>query len=438
MPTVFWFRRDLRLADHPALLAACAAAGDGGVVPLFVLDPVLWDSAGPARQARLTASLRALDESLGGSLTVRRGDPAAVIVALVREVGADSVHISGDHGPYGSRRDEAVARALGDVPLLPLGSPYAVAPGRVLTGAGNGYQVFTPFLRAWVDHGWRAPVDPPAPDQRWLPCAGDGIPDVPDAVTLTQVGEAAAHTRWREFLAGAIETYPQDRDRPGVDGTSRLSAALRWGEIHPRTLLADLDGSEPATQFRAEIAWREFHADVLARNPEARRRPLRPEFAALEHDEPGAAFVAWQRGETGFPIVDAGMRELLATGLMHNRVRMITASFLVKDLHIAWWHGARHFMHHLIDGDLASNQLNWQWVAGSGSDASPYFRVFNPTTQGRKFDKDGTYVRRWIPELADVADPHEPADVPGYPAPIVDHAAERRESLDRWERIRRG
>jgi deoxyribodipyrimidine photo-lyase len=217
-----------------------------------------------------------------------------------------------------------------------------------------------------------------------------------------------------------------------------MSTYLKWGEIHPRTMLADLGSGDSAATYRRELAWREFHADVLWNNPESARQDLRDEFKAMEHDEPGPLFEAWKEGRTGFPIVDAGMRQLLATGRIHNRVRMICASFLVKDLHVWWWHGAHHFMQWLADGDLPSNQLNWQWVAGSGTDAAPYFRVFNPTTQGKKFDPDGSYVRRWVEELRDVpaGQIHEPSGVPGYPAPVVDHAAERREALARYERLR--
>jgi deoxyribodipyrimidine photo-lyase len=217
---------------------------------------------------------------------------------------------------------------------------------------------------------------------------------------------------------------------------------LKWGEIHPRTMLADLAAlrSNGARTYRTELAWREFYADVLFARPETARDYYRPEYAAMSYAEPGAALDAWRRGRTGFPIVDAGQRQLRHTGWMHNRVRMITASFLVKDLHIEWQYGARHFMRWLVDGDLASNQHGWQWVAGCGTDAAPYFRVFNPTTQGRRFDPDGGYVRRWVPELADVADPHDPGpddrERVGYPEPMVDHAEERREALARWEEIR--
>ena len=213
---------------------------------------------------------------------------------------------------------------------------------------------------------------------------------------------------------------------------------LKYGEVHPRTLLADLAAHRGvgAATFRNELAWREFYADVLWHHPDSAREYLRPEFARMAYDEPGDALTAWQRGRTGFPIVDAGMRQLRATGWVHNRVRMIVASFLVKDLHVEWQHGARHFLRWLVDGDLASNNHGWQWVAGSGTDAAPYFRVFNPLTQGRKFDPDGTYVRRWVTELADDPDPHGTGARNGYPDPIVDHAEERREALARWERIR--
>jgi deoxyribodipyrimidine photo-lyase len=323
-----------------------------------------------------------------------------------------------------------------------------VAPGRVTNGSGDAYQVYTPFSRAWLDHGWRGPVGPPA-RASWVELA-DGATAIPDpapppGLELPEAGEAAALRRWAEFL-DQVDDYEEDRDRPAVPGTSRLSVHLKWGEIHPRTLLADLarKQSAGAATFRKELAWREFYADVLFHRPETARDYLRPELARMGYDRPGRKLEAWQRGRTGFPVVDAGMRQLRATGWMHNRVRMVVASFLVKDLHLEWQHGARHFMHWLVDGDLASNQQNWQWVAGSGTDAAPYFRVFNPTGQGKRFDPDGSYVRRWVEELRDpdrVPDPHDPdpdtRDLVGYPQPIVDHRVERQEALDRWQAIRR-
>ncbi len=443
MAAVMWFRRDLRIQDNPALIEALAA---GPVLPLFVVDPALWSPSGRPRRAYLAASLRSLDASLralGGRLQVASGDPVRRVVEAAREVGADQVHLAADFGPYGRRRDEQVAQAARDagIELVPTGSPYAVAPGRIRSQSGAPYKVYTPFSKAWAAHGWRAPAGTPTGGE-WLALNhAEPLPeaDAPDGLQLPPAGEPAAHARWAAFVEDGLTDYRDHRDRPDLDGTSRLSPHLRWGEIHPRTLLADLggrDGAGPAT-YRNELAWREFYADVLFHRPESAREYWRPEFAAMTYDEPGEQLRAWREARTGYPIVDAGMRQLAAIGWMHNRVRMIVASFLVKDLHVEWQHGARHFMDHLVDGDLASNQHGWQWVAGSGTDASPYFRVFNPTTQGRRFDPEGAYVRRWVPELADAEDPHEPGDVAGYPAPIVSHAAERQEALARYEKIRR-
>jgi deoxyribodipyrimidine photo-lyase len=440
MPAVMWFRRDLRVRDNPALLEAVA---DGDVLPLFVLDPALWGPAGPSRRAYLAASLAALRQDV--PVSVVRGDPVRRVVRAAREVGAERVHVAADFGPYGRERDGAVERALAEagIELVRTGSPYAVAPGGVTNGSGEPYQVFTPFSKAWADHGWRGPVDAPR-EVSWLTLEdATEVPRtrLPAGLELPEAGEAAAHRRWADFL-DVVDDYAENRDRPAVDGTSRLSVHLKYGEIHPRTVLAELAArrSAGAATYRKELAWREFYADVLHTRPRTARDYLRPDFARMRYDEPGDAFDAWRDGRTGFPVVDAGMRQLRATGWMHNRVRMIAASFLVKDLHVEWQHGARHFLHWLVDGDLASNQHGWQWVAGSGTDATPYFRVFNPTSQGRKFDPGGEYVRRWVPELADVADPHEPGpddrDRVGYPHPVVDHAEERREALARWEEIR--
>jgi deoxyribodipyrimidine photo-lyase len=269
---------------------------------------------------------------------------------------------------------------------------------------------------------------------------------LPEGLRLPAAGEPAALLRWHDFLQRRLERYPATRDRPDLDGTSRMSVHLKWGEIHPRTMLADLarsGSSQGASRYATELAWREFYAEVLAQYPDSARQYLRPEFAAMEYDEPGSRFTAWADGLTGYPIVDAGMRQLRAEGWMHNRIRMVVASFLVKDLHIEWRHGARHFMRWLIDGDLASNQHGWQWTAGCGTDAAPYFRVFNPTLQGRRFDPHGDYVRRYVPELRQVDEQsiHEPWTLPGgppggYPAPIVNHDRERRESLRRLEMIK--
>jgi deoxyribodipyrimidine photo-lyase len=451
---VMWFRRDLRLTDNPALLDACESApGGGGVLPLFVLDPALWGPAGVSRRWYLSRSLAALDASLqdlGGRLSVLQGDPVQQVVGAAREVGAERVHVAADFGPYGHRRDLAVERALADagIELVRTGSAYAVAPGRVTSGAGTPYKVYTPFARGWLEHGWRDPVE--APKQVSLLSLADTVdvpePELPEGLELPPAGEETARAAWQAYLDEGLADYDDVRNRPDLDATSRMSVHLKWGEIHPRTMLADLGGGcgDVPLPYRRELAFREFYADVLFHHPESAREYLRPELAALAYDEPGERFDAWREGRTGFPIVDAGMRQMRASGWMHNRVRMIVASFLVKDLHVEWPHGGRHFMRWLVDADLASNQHGWQWVAGSGTDPAPYFRVFNPTSQGAKFDPDGSYVRRWVPELADVPARyvHEPWTSPdgvpdGYPAPIVDHQQERREALARYEAVRR-
>ncbi len=448
MTSVLWFRRDLRLGDNPALLAARDAAGDAGVLPLFVLDDALRTPAGAPRLAFLYRCLRELDDALGGRLVVLHGRPADVLPRVVGETGASSVHVAADHGPYGRQRDAAVEAALpAGVPLVRTGSPFAIAPGRVRKDDGTPFRVYTPFYRAWLRHGWRAPAESAAvPWLAGVPSTGvPADPELPAGLRLPEAGEAAGLARWAEFRAAALRGYGDDRNRPDKPATSRLSVHLKYGTVHPRTLLADLagHGEEGAEAFRRELAFRDFYADVLWQEPRTARECLDTAYAGMPLDPPGDRFAAWAEGRTGYPIVDAGMRQLRADAWVHNRVRMIVASFLVKDLHIDWVLGAREFMHHLVDGDLASNAHGWQWVAGCGTDASPFYRIFNPVTQGRKFDPSGDYVRRYVPELAGVPGGavHEPWNLPGgvpagYPERIVDHAAERKEALARYERIR--
>jgi deoxyribodipyrimidine photo-lyase len=260
---------------------------------------------------------------------------------------------------------------------------------------------------------------------------------------LPTAGEDAAMRRWRAFRDGPLADYGTARNRPDLAGTSQLSTALKFGEVHPRTLLAELD-PERHDAFAKELAWREFYADVLFHRPETAREYLRQEYARMRYAAPGQDFDAWCEGRTGYPFVDAGMRQLRAEGWVHNRVRMVVASFLVKDLHVEWQHGARHFMRWLRDGDLASNQHGWQWVAGCGTDAAPYFRVFNPVGQGVKFDPSGDYVRRYVPELRHLtgAAAHTPWNADdgydhGYPTRILDHAEERAEALARLAELKR-
>jgi deoxyribodipyrimidine photo-lyase len=458
---VVWFRRDLRVRDQPTFLAAAEGAPRG--LALFVLDPALLGPSGAARRTVLYRCMRALDESLGGRLLVVRGDPADVVPRVAAAVGATQVHAAADFAPYGRARDEAVEKALVDAgrALVRTGSPYAVAPGRVAKADGTPYRVFGPFRRAWEQHGWRPPADTDAGTVDWLDPDGgyDGMPRVPvpdddlpaddrPATALPPTGEAAARESWERFLDAALSGYKRTRDRPDKPGTSRMSVHLKYGTVHPRTLLADLAGhaGEGADGVRSELAWREFYADVLWHRPDSAREHFDRRFDALPVDtgpEAEAHFAAWAEGRTGFPIVDAGMRQLREMAWVHNRVRMIVASFLVKDLHLPWQRGARHFMRYLADGDLPSNQHGWQWVAGTGTDAAPFFRVFNPVVQGEKFDPDGDYVRRFVPELRDVAGGavHRPWELPGgppnrYPRPIVDHAEERKAALARYELVK--
>lgn len=459
MSTILWLRRDLRRDDLPALIAAHEAAGDGRVLPVFVLDPRLWNGAGDARRAALRDALQRAQHDYNGALVVRRGAPAQVLAQLATETGATGVHVSGESTPFGRRRGEAVHAALAalpgaGVPVVATGTPYAVSPGRLRTQAGTPYQVFTPFARAWRAHGHPGPARPPA-GVRWL----TGVPsdDLPDATgTAGTAGASPApgpdpRRAWRDFLDERLGDYDTARDRPDLDATSRLSEHLKFGALHPRTVLADVAehpaaGSTAARRFVDQLIWREFYADVLWHRPESAWHDLRPLGdigTDPDADEQTARrWDAWCTGHTGYPYVDAGMRQLLTQGWMHNRLRMVTASFLVKDLHIRWQHGARFFLAHLRDGDLASNNHGWQWAAGTGTDAAPYVRVFNPITQGRRFDPDGDYVRRHVSELAHVpgAAAHEPWDADGgyahgYPQRIVDHAAERREALRRFHEV---
>jgi len=444
---VLWFRRDLRLSDHPALLAAADQADE--VLPLFVLDDALRGPAGAPRLAFLYRCLRELEERTEGRLRVLTGQPEQVLARVAREVDATGVHVSSDHGPYGRERDERVRSALGETPLVATGSPYGVTPGTLRKADGTAYRVYTPYARAWRERGLRSPATSPravAWTDGTLPT--DGVPPDPDLgdVRLPEAGEAAALTTWQAFAADGAASYADLRNLPGVQGTSVMSAYLKYGCIHPRTMHAALGRSQGEQVYAGELIWRDFYADVLWHSPASAREDLTQQLAGLQYDEGAQAdarFQAWACGRTGFPIVDAGMRQLLGEAWMHNRVRMIVGSFLTKDLHLHWWRGAHHFMQHLRDGDLASNQHGWQWVAGTGTDASPYFRVFNPVKQGRDYDAAGDYIRRWVPELRDVPGKavHEPWTLPdgppnGYPRPIVDHATERTESLRRYAEVK--
>ncbi len=440
--SLFWFRRDLRLGDNPAL-ANAIANGDETLV-IFHMDADIWNRAGEYRNAYLTQSLKELSKSLSGNLLIVSGDLTKTFQEIVKKYNIDQIHAAKQYAPFGVNQEVQLEKAGFKIEFT--GSPYAIAPGRVQKPDGGNYRVYTPFYKAWVAHGWRKPIAVPDKLNLISPLKKDQVnffQEVPKGVELQTAGEAAALARFEEFKKNGLNQYDEMRNYPGVKGVSRLSPHLRWGEIHPRTLLADLKNNSAHEVFRKEIAWREFYADVLHHYPHTTRDYYSPKYAEMRYEKPDGKFKAWCEGKTGFPIVDAGMRQLLAEGWMHNRVRMIVASFLVKDLHLEWHHGANYFMKYLIDNDVASNSHGWQWTAGCGTDASPYYRIFNPIEQGRKFDPEGTYIKKYVPELREVPveEIHEPHlsnawKKSGYVKPIVDHALERKESLARLAEIK--
>ena len=441
---IIWFRRDLRISDHPALLEAIK--GSDEIVPVFILDKQQINEAGAKLLAYMSQSLRALDASLGNRLHIIEGDQVEVLKELIALYSVTEVHISTEYERYGAERDARVEAA--GIPLIRTGSPYAVAPGRVLKASdGTPYKVYTPFYKLWCAHGWRAPaatpkeIKAPQPPEKYRT-----FPDfaAPAGTKIIEAGEAAAQKRFKEFTQSNLDGYDENRNLAGIDGTSKMSTYLKFGEIHPRTLLANLGESKAHDTFRKEIAWREFYADVLFNNPHTDVDYFAPRFKEMRYNAPDEKFTAWCEGRTGFPFVDAAMRQLVLEGWMHNRTRMVVASFLVKDLHLEWQHGANFFAEHLADFDIASNSHGWQWTAGTGTDASPYYRIFNPTEQGKKFDSDGDYIRKYVPELAHLSagEIHEPwlsADglSKGYPERIVDHATERIESLERLNELKK-
>ena len=441
---IIWFRRDLRISDHPALLEALKDSDE--IVPVFILDKAQISEASSKLLAYMSQSLRALDASLGNRLHIIEGDQVEVLKELIALYNVTEVHISTEYERYGAERDARVEAA--GIPLIRTGSPYAVAPGRVLKASdGTPYKVYTPFYRLWCAHGWRAPAVTPSEIKAPLPPDKyRAFPDfpVPAGAKIIEAGEAAALKRFQEFTESRLDGYDENRNLAGIDGTSKMSSYLKFGEIHPRTLLANLGESKAHDTFRKEIAWREFYADVLFNNPHTDVDYFAPRFKEMRYNEPDEKFTAWCEGRTGFPFVDAAMRQLVLEGWMHNRTRMVVASFLVKDLHLEWQHGANFFADHLVDFDIASNSHGWQWTAGTGTDASPYYRIFNPTEQGKKFDADGDYIRKYVPELAHLSagEIHEPwlsADglSKGYPERIVDHALERIESLERLNELKK-
>mgnify|MGYP005846365067 CR=1 FL=1 len=459
---IWWARRDLRLADNQALQAALAHAEQ--VVPVFVLDPTLLTApeAGAKRVAFLFGGLRALDAELrarGSRLIVRHGDPRDELAALLAESRAEAIFAEEDPWPYARQRDRRVAETL---PLHLVGGLTIQPPGAVLRADGNPYTVFTPFSQQWQALlASQEPTPLPPPERLTAPPAVASLP-IPQKPALSAAvpfppGEVEAWKRLGGFTEGEnapIYAYAAQRERLDLDGTSCLSPYLRFGMLSARQAVAAarqaMDVAPNAAARRGaeawlnELIWREFYMHILHHFPYVLEQSFRADLRAIPWANDERDFAAWCEGRTGYPVVDASMRQLVETGWMHNRARMIVASFLSKDLLIDWRWGERYFMQHLVDGDPAANNGGWQWTAGTGTDAAPYFRIFNPTLQGQKHDPQGAYVRRWLPELAGVPERfiHEPWKMPleiqraagciigvDYPTPIADHHWARQRTL---------
>jgi Deoxyribodipyrimidine photolyase len=475
---IVWFRRDLRLADNPALSAAIDGGFDS-IVPVFIHAPAeLGDWApGGAQRVWQHFSLLALSkelEALGTRLVIRCGSSQEVLDALIAESGATAVYWNRLYDPLTIARDRQIKKHLDErgVETASFQAHLLYEPWSVATRQGGPYKVFTPFWKALKERAVAAPLAAPAT----LPAVSSRIgSETLDALGLLPSigwdrgirkrwtpGEDGAHERLEQFLDHALDNYDNDRDRPARHGTSYLSPHLHWGEIGPRQILHRLDEwlnehsgkalHDHAASFRSEIGWREFAHHVLYHFPQTPDKPLDKRFEDFPWSGDDEGLKRWQQGRTGIPMVDAGMRELWETGYMHNRLRMTVASFLTKNLRVAWQHGERWFWDTLVDADLANNTLGWQWAAGCGADAAPFFRIFNPVRQGQRFDADGAYVRRWVPELArlDSRHVHEPWKARAetleaaaitlgvdYPEPIVDLKASRREALEAFEQIKK-
>ncbi len=450
---IVWLRRDLRIADNPAFARALGEADH--VVPVFVVNEQLWTGPGANRARFLATCLEDLQTSLNGRLVIKSGEPTKVLADIAKRTNASLLVRAGDVSPYAATRDDQVGKAMRAVKVETLIAdwPWAVAPGTLATKSGTPFKVFTPYFRAWLQVVMQAPTVGPTVKEIVAAAhhelESDDPPKMPASDSaLPTGGETQAHRVWESFLQSNLQSYDDGRDNPAADSTSRLSPYLKFGCIHPRQLLARLDLNLDAHRtFASELAWRDFYATVLHHWPHSAWTDWKDDLANIELNTGPTAdeqFDLWCRGQTGYPLVDAGMRQLVTEGWMHNRVRMLTASFLVKDLHLHWSRGARYFMKHLVDGDISSNNHGWQWAAGTGTDAAPYFRIFNPIRQSERFDPTGNYIRRYVPELAEVTSKaiHQPWTLPdgppnGYPPPMVDHADERQVALDRYQATRK-
>lgn len=476
-PLLVWFRRDLRLADNPALHAACKTGS--AVIPVYIHSPMEEGPGAPGAASRfwLHQALREVDASLqkkGSKLIFRQGASLAVLEQLIEETGAVGVYWNRRYEALPREHDARIKKTLTErgLDVQRFNGNLLVEPWTAQTKTGGPYKVFTPFYRSCMaSFDPRAPL--PAPTSILSPEKGPASllleslgldPEIPWAEGIRSAwrfGENGAHQRLQHFLDSGLVSYQSGRDHPADDHISRMSPYLQTGEISPYQIVEAVQAfaaSESrsglikgAEAYVRELFWREFSYHLLYHFPFVTEKPLRPEFEDFEWDHRPDRLRAWQRGLTGYPIVDAGMRQLWQTGWMHNRVRMITASFLIKDLFIHWKEGMDWFWDTLVDADLANNTQGWQWTAGCGADAAPYFRIFNPITQGKKFDSEGTYVRRYVPELAKLPDQwiHQPWEAPGevlraakvtlgesYPRPLVDHAVQRDEAMERYNAMR--
>ncbi|MGE3728567.1 MAG: deoxyribodipyrimidine photo-lyase [Candidatus Sericytochromatia bacterium] len=466
-PVLLWFRQDLRLGDHPALQAALAA---GEVIPVFIWEPEAgapW-ARGAASRWWLHFSLESLAKSLadrGSRLILRQGQAEGVLKNLLRETGAQEIFASRRYEPALAKQDQALSQLF---QFHFCTGTLLSEPGSVRNGSGGPYKVFTPYWRACLQ---QLSIAPPLPAPSLLPAVNPALASLPlSALGLLpklpwdthmrqswNVGEPAALKRLADWSQGALSGYPESRNRPDQLGTSRLSPHLHLGELSPRQIWwalkqgATHQPPESCRVFLSEIGWREFAYQILVHFPHTDLNPLDDRFSQFDWQDRPDWLKSWQMGQTGYPIVDAGMRELWALGWMHNRVRMIVASFLTKDLMLPWQAGAKWFWDTLVDADLPANSLNWQWTAGCGADAAPYFRIFNPVSQGEKFDPQGEYVRKWVPELALLPDKwlHKPWEAPplvlleagvrlgeNYPLPLVDHKLAREAALAAFARIK--
>ncbi|MDX2080581.1 MAG: deoxyribodipyrimidine photo-lyase [Terrimicrobiaceae bacterium] len=453
-PVIHWFRRDLRLTDNTALAAAVATGSP--VVPVYIVSK--WKGhhrwTGPNRQAFLCGCLESLArnlEAVGGRLIIRQGDAVEQLEKLAAETGASAVYFNRDPDPYGHQTEKRLA-ATARFDVRGFQDVCIHERDEVLNGSGLPFRVFTPYSKAWL----KAPKPPTSQTVRRITVpngiASDPVPTPATwglghpAPGILPPGEKAARDRMKTFLTRGLAFYGSGRDLPGRTFTSRISQDLRFGLISPRELYNRClarqeelppDGRRSAGKYIAELIWREFYMQILWHFPDVLEQEFNPKFRGLGWGWDEMAFERWCTGETGFPIVDAAMRELRETGFMHNRARMITAMFLTKDLLLDWRMGEQFFMQHLVDGEIASNNGGWQWSAGTGADAAPYFRIQNPWTQTKRYDPDGTYIKMWIPELRDV-DPVRFQDPPspglslakGYPPPMLDHAAARDRALE--------